>query len=370
MRMLIARSFDSKPNAFLLVLCVITFAAHAFAECIVSNPYKSNAAIVSLQAVGQSFTACETGDLESISVLSSTTQSGVTISVYYGDGLSGHLLGVLHDVTLKAREHNEDWSVINISELDLPMFRDASYTFSFSPVSLVYRTSNGYQDGQMYVETVAQNTDLFFQAEIIGAQALSSELTGFCAAFENHSIVLQWHTANESNLAGFMIDRAGKDLNWKRIASFQTHKELVAKGLFTFNNIYTFTDEHIDPGKLYNYRLCDMSHTGNETRHQPISISTLENPYKTGLVNAHPNPFNPRITIHYQIEKDGYATVQVFDLLGHLIKTLNRQFVEPGSYQVEWNGKMKNGLPAPSGTYIILMQVEKETYAKKVLLMR
>lgn len=59
-----------------------------------------------------------------------------------------------------------------------------------------------------------------------------------------------------------------------------------------------------------------------------------------------PNPFNPVTKINYQIIKDGFVKLIVFDITGKEVKTIVNEFKTAGSYQVVFDG---SGIS--SGTY-------------------
>jgi len=51
----------------------------------------------------------------------------------------------------------------------------------------------------------------------------------------------------------------------------------------------------------------------------------------------YPNPFNPLTTIRFSLPKQQRVTLNIYDLNGHLIKTLIHEEVPPGNYSIPWN---------------------------------
>ena len=80
---------------------------------------------------------------------------------------------------------------------------------------------------------------------------------------------------------------------------------------------------------------------------------------------AFPNPFNPVTTISFGIPKDGMVTINVFDVNGRLVNTLQNGIMEAGSYDVEWNGNNQ-----PSGMYLVKFQFENELKTEKIMLIK
>ena len=75
-------------------------------------------------------------------------------------------------------------------------------------------------------------------------------------------------------------------------------------------------------------------------------------PEKFKLFQNYPNPFNPGTAIRYYISEPGFVNIEIFDLLGRLVKTFKREFHSPGSYSVDWKALDVSGHHLPSGIYI------------------
>jgi len=79
----------------------------------------------------------------------------------------------------------------------------------------------------------------------------------------------------------------------------------------------------------------------------------------------YPNPFNPSTTINYQLPKDGFVTLIIYDILGREVKTLVNEYKAQGRYEVNFNaGNLA------SGVYIYRIKVNDFSSAKKLLLMK
>ena len=69
-----------------------------------------------------------------------------------------------------------------------------------------------------------------------------------------------------------------------------------------------------------------------------------------------PNPFNPTTTVQFQIpDKIGTenirTVVQVYDVLGRVVKTLVDENLSPGFYTRHWNGLNDKSEKISSGVY-------------------
>jgi gluconolactonase len=107
---------------------------------------------------------------------------------------------------------------------------------------------------------------------------------------------------------------------------------------------------------LYRIRLASTSDVKNQD-FQPSR--TFE------LYNNYPNPFNPSTTIRYQINKSGFTTMKIFNVLGGKVTTLVNENEQPGTYTVEWNT-----FSMPSGIYFCQLRSGNYTQTKKLLLMK
>ena len=65
------------------------------------------------------------------------------------------------------------------------------------------------------------------------------------------------------------------------------------------------------------------------------------------LYGNYPNPFNPLTTIEFELRKEGFVSLKIFNVLGQEIESkINRKLLLPGKYSVVFDGK-----GFPSGLY-------------------
>jgi len=67
---------------------------------------------------------------------------------------------------------------------------------------------------------------------------------------------------------------------------------------------------------------------------------------------AAPNPFNPRVTISYSLERDAQVRVAIYDIHGRLVRTLHNGPQSVGEQSTVWDGRDRHGRNMPSGTYL------------------
>ncbi len=85
--------------------------------------------------------------------------------------------------------------------------------------------------------------------------------------------------------------------------------------------------------------------TGSST----TAVSAVHSlPSSFQLSQNYPNPFNPSTTINYNIARSGIVTLNVYNILGRLVKTLVNGFENSGKHKIVFNG---DNYGLPSGVY-------------------
>jgi hypothetical protein len=93
------------------------------------------------------------------------------------------------------------------------------------------------------------------------------------------------------------------------------------------------------------------------------NIESENNPTEYALSNNYPNPFNPTTIIEYQLPKDGFVSLKVYDILGREIKTLVNGFRTLGKYSVSFDGSN-----LASGIYFYQLKSNGFSSIKKMIL--
>ena len=95
-----------------------------------------------------------------------------------------------------------------------------------------------------------------------------------------------------------------------------------------------------------------------------------ELPTSYRLYQNHPNPFNPITTIAYDLPEADFVRLDIYDIRGQLVKTLQHGEQSAGRYELQWDARNENGLPVVSGLYFYKFvsgdfhQVKKMVYTK------
>jgi hypothetical protein len=96
----------------------------------------------------------------------------------------------------------------------------------------------------------------------------------------------------------------------------------------------------------------------------------LEQSLTFELYSNYPNPFNPTTTIRYQVPKVTDVTIEIYDILGHKIRTLVDGQKTPGKHKAEWDGRNSAGKSVSSGIYFYTLKTVEFTKTHKMMLIR
>lgn len=165
------------------------------------------------------------------------------------------------------------------------------------------------------------------------------ELISFTASANNSIINLNWSTATELNNSGFEIQRKSENTDWISIGFIKGF------GTTTLQNIYNYTDQNPFVGNNI-YRLKQIDYDGTFEYSQEIEVELILSEYV--LQQNYPNPFNPATTINFNIPKEDFVNVTIFNSLGEKVATLLDGVISAGFHSLTFDA---NGFA--SGLYIL-----------------
>jgi hypothetical protein len=69
-------------------------------------------------------------------------------------------------------------------------------------------------------------------------------------------------------------------------------------------------------------------------------------------IRSHPNPFNPRTAIVFDLPRAGAVHLSVYDVSGHRVRTLLRGApIAAGRHELAWDGRHDGGRRLAGGVY-------------------
>jgi hypothetical protein len=93
-------------------------------------------------------------------------------------------------------------------------------------------------------------------------------------------------------------------------------------------------------------------------------------PLNFSLGDAYPNPFNPSTTIEFQIPKESWVTLKIYDILGKEVTTLINEITSPGKHTVKFDIRAATNRDASSGVYFYRLQAGTYSTTKKLVLLK
>ena len=202
--------------------------------------------------------------------------------------------------------------------------------------------------------------------------SLPVELASFVVTeTRSDAITLEWITESEIENIGFILERRdvlGEDhTEWIELSSYLTEPRLQGQGSVTHRTIYTYRDETVEPGKVYDYRLADVSYSGEKTYHSVtvLGIEVTPVPEKFTLYPVYPNPFNPVTTIEYELVEAGIVTLAVYDIMGRELMSLINHHQPSGLYKMELDATTLS-----SGEYLLRLTQNDQVSTQKLILLK
>jgi len=92
---------------------------------------------------------------------------------------------------------------------------------------------------------------------------------------------------------------------------------------------------------------------------------------RTALIGNFPNPFNPSTVILYELEGDVGIRLQVFDVAGRVVRTLeNGSIGSAGRNEAHWDGRDNSGKSVSAGIYFFRLEAGSYSETKRMVLVK
>jgi len=107
---------------------------------------------------------------------------------------------------------------------------------------------------------------------------------------------------------------------------------------------------------------CFVFTTSEEVQIDPGANPTVA---EFELLPAYPNPFNPVTHLTYRLPRRSLVTIELYDLKGHHIRTLQKRFQSSGQHRYTWDARQ-----LPSGIYFYTIATENVIKGGKIVLLK
>jgi hypothetical protein len=99
--------------------------------------------------------------------------------------------------------------------------------------------------------------------------------------------------------------------------------------------------------------------------------NNMEIPEGFRLYQNYPNPFNQSTVITFDIPRRSLVSLSIYNILGQRIANIiENQLLDPGEHKYTWDGKLSNGLSAPSGVYYYQLTNHSSCRSSKMILLK
>tara|TARA_B110000438_G_scaffold66222_1_gene66705 strand:+ start:442 stop:1794 length:1353 start_codon:yes stop_codon:yes gene_type:complete len=285
-----------------------------------------------------------------------------------------------------ATNFNDDisnWDVSNVNLMYYMFYNTTSFNQDLSSwnVSNVERMHGMFQgastfDGDISIWDVSNVTSIYymfsdaanFNQDISNwdISNTSSLMQMFSGATSFNQDISNWNTENVTSMSQMFQTATSFDQdisNWD-ISNVQNMNSMFDM----FNQISNLSDENkclihtaFSSNSAWEYdwsELCELS------------IYKAQIPNDFIIHQNYPNPFNPITILRYDLPKDEFVTITVYDMLGRQVKTLINGLQSSGYKSVQWNGTNNKGLPVSAGAYIYGIETSDFRQTKKMILLK
>ncbi len=141
------------------------------------------------------------------------------------------------------------------------------------------------------------------------------------------------------------------------------------------SNVNQFIDTDVEEEATYTYQVSVHFKTGAELKSELFTVTVLPFIKNTRLLQSYPNPFNPDTWIPYELKKETRVTIDIYNVNGHLMRTLDIGVQSRGRYiskdkAAHWDGRLEFGERAASGVYFYVMRTKNFFATRKMVILK
>ena len=96
----------------------------------------------------------------------------------------------------------------------------------------------------------------------------------------------------------------------------------------------------------------------------------LYTPGIVALFQNIPNPFNEQTNIHFELSRDEWFNLTVYNMVGQKVRVLVDERRKAGHYSVSWDAKDEDGNQVGNGIYFYQISTNKTRSTRKALLLK
>ena len=103
-----------------------------------------------------------------------------------------------------------------------------------------------------------------------------------------------------------------------------------------------------------------------------IDLGVLEKfiPINHAIYQNYPNPFNAKTTLRYDLPKDVFVSIRIYDMLGNIVSNLKNRKESAGYQSVQWDATNSQGQTLSAGVYFYSIEAGDFRQTKKMVLLK
>jgi sugar lactone lactonase YvrE len=287
--------------------------------------------------------------------------------VYWIDNGVGRILEANYGGTLPTTGSNLATQVAisdNVRGLTLDATNGELYWADITDNSIHRVTTAGSSPTQVVLSTTyAQGIALNPAGDV-----LPVELSTFTANTAEGVVTLHWTTQTEIGTYKFEIER--RMMNSTNVTTddasgaWTTVGSVHASGTTASPHTYSFSDRNVSPGN-YEYQIVMIDLKGNSKVSGTVDVVVGSAPKAFSLSQNYPNPFNPSTVISFDIPKETFVSLVIYNALGQELARLVNETRPAGRYSVTFDaGNL------PSGLYVSRLTAGGFSATKKMVLVK
>lgn len=263
--------------------------------------------------------------------------------------------------TIYITKVNVSWAV-NVDGFKLQFLNGTTVVKELSSLTVGDIAVNVNANFIRFYDAGISNSGGFELASVTWDGAMPVELVSFGAKIIDQNVQLKWKTATEINNYGFEVERCNYDSKYKAniwsIIGF-----VIGNGNSNSPKEYLFMDTPII-GSSFKYRLKQIDFDGQFEYSGEVDV-VLNPPAEFSLHQNYPNPFNPTTKIKYELPKDYFVKVKIFDSIGREVFMLAGKNESAGFHEISFDGRN-----FPAGIYFYQIQADDFIQTKKMILIK
>ncbi len=184
---------------------------------------------------------------------------------------------------------------------------------------------------------------------LVGADVTPVRGVTLAAEAAVDGVRLSWTAETDGAHAGFRVLREDRGV------AVALHDGLLDPGT------RSFTDRGAAPGATLRYWLEAVDRTGAAQRFGPVETTVPAGPLWAG--RPYPNPSRAAVSLDVRSAPGTAARAMVVDLSGRVVRELD----VPTAGTIAWDGRLRDGRPAPAGVYFLHLRQDGASITRRVV---